>query len=82
MIEQGMIQRINTEYYDKIQARYIPLAKADLTELKTSEKDVIDKVIEQMSQLFYFSWFINRKQINGRKNKTFEPFYTKTCKVL
>jgi len=54
MIEQGMIQRINTEYYDKIQARYIPLAKADLTELKTSEKDVIDKVIEQMSQLFYF----------------------------
>ena len=32
-----------------MQTRYIPLIKADLTELKASEKEVIDKVIEQMS---------------------------------
>lgn len=49
MMEKGMIQRIKTEHYDKMQIRYIPLAKADLTELKASEKEVIDKVIEQMS---------------------------------
>jgi uncharacterized phage-associated protein len=49
MLENGMIQRIKTEYYDKIQTRYIPLAKADLTKLKASEKEVIDRVIEQMS---------------------------------
>jgi transcriptional regulator with XRE-family HTH domain len=49
MMENGMIQRIKTEYYSKVQTRYIPLAKADLTELKASEKEVIDKVIEQMS---------------------------------
>jgi transcriptional regulator with XRE-family HTH domain len=49
MMEKGMIQRIKTEYYDKMQTRYIPLAKPDLTELKASEKVVIDKVIEQMS---------------------------------
>jgi transcriptional regulator with XRE-family HTH domain len=49
MMEKGMIKRIKTEYYDKIQTRYIPLAKADLAELKASEKEVIDKVIEQMS---------------------------------
>lgn len=49
MMEMGMIQRIKTEYYDKMQTRYIPLVKADLTELKASEKEVIDKVIEQMS---------------------------------
>lgn len=49
MMEKGMIQRIKTEYYDKMQTRYIPLVKANLTELKASEKDVIDKVIEQMS---------------------------------
>lgn len=49
MMEKGMIQRIKTEYYDKMQTRYIPLVKADLTELKASEKEVIDKVIEQMS---------------------------------
>lgn len=49
MIDKGMIKRIKTEYYDKVQTRYIPLAKADLTELIASEKEVIDKVIEQMS---------------------------------
>lgn len=49
MMEKGMIQRIKTPYYNQMQTRYIPLVKADLTELKASEKDVIDKVIEQMS---------------------------------
>lgn len=49
MMEKGLIQRIKTEYYDKMQTRYIPLVKADLTELKASEKEMIDKVIEQMS---------------------------------
>jgi transcriptional regulator with XRE-family HTH domain len=49
MMEKGMIQRIKTAYYDKMQTRYIPLVKADLTELKASEKEVIDRVIEQMS---------------------------------
>ena len=49
MMEQGQIQRIKTEYFDKVQTRYIPLVKADLTELRASEKEVIDKVIEQLS---------------------------------
>jgi transcriptional regulator with XRE-family HTH domain len=49
MMEQGQIQRIKTEYFDKIQTRYIPLQKADLTELKASEKVVIDNVIAQLS---------------------------------
>lgn len=49
MMENGQIQRVKTEYYGKTQSRYIPLVKADLTELKASEKEVIDKVIEQMS---------------------------------
>lgn len=48
MIAAGMIQRIKTSYFDKAQTRYIPLVKADLTELKASEKEVIDKVIEHM----------------------------------
>jgi transcriptional regulator with XRE-family HTH domain len=51
MMEKGMIQRIKTEYYEKMQTRYIPLSKADLTELKASEKEVIDKVIEQLSDM-------------------------------
>jgi len=51
MLEKGLIQRIKTEYFNKVQNRYIPLSKADLTELKASEKEVIDKVIEQLSDL-------------------------------
>ncbi|HXL56053.1 MAG TPA: type II toxin-antitoxin system antitoxin SocA domain-containing protein [Chitinophagaceae bacterium] len=49
MIEKGQLKRIKTEYFDKPQTRYIPLTKADLTQLSAAEKDVIDKVIEQMS---------------------------------
>jgi len=48
MISEGMIKRVKTEYYGNRQTRYIPLTKADLTVLKASEKEVIDKVIDQM----------------------------------
>lgn len=49
MIEKGQLKRIKTEYFDKMQTRYIPLAKSDLVQLNAGEKEVIDKVIEQMS---------------------------------
>jgi transcriptional regulator with XRE-family HTH domain len=49
MIDKGQLQRIKTEYHGYSQTRYLPLVKADLTELKASETEVIDKVIEQMS---------------------------------
>lgn len=49
MMDSGQIQRIKTQYFDKIQTRFIPLVKADLTKLKASEKEVIDKVIQQLS---------------------------------
>jgi transcriptional regulator with XRE-family HTH domain len=39
MIDTGQLQ----------QTRYLPLTKANLTELKASEKEVIDRVIDQMS---------------------------------
>jgi transcriptional regulator with XRE-family HTH domain len=49
MIDGGQIQRVKTEYFGLQQTRYLPLEKANLTELKASEKEVIDRVIEQMS---------------------------------
>ena len=49
MIEKGQLQRVKTEYHGYPQTRYLPLEKADLTELKASEKEIIDRVIEQMS---------------------------------
>ena len=49
MIDNGKLKRVKTDYYGYPQTRYLPLEKADLTELRASEKDVIDRVIEQMS---------------------------------
>ena len=49
MIERGQIQRFKTDYHGYPQTRYLPLEKADLTELMASEKEVIDRVVEQMS---------------------------------
>ena len=49
MIEEGQLQRVKTAYHGFPQTRYLPLIKADLTQLKASEKETIDKVIQQMS---------------------------------
>ena len=49
MIETGQLQRVKSAYHGFPQTRYLPLEKADLTELRASEKEVIDRVIEQMS---------------------------------
>jgi transcriptional regulator with XRE-family HTH domain len=49
MIENGQLQRVKSEYHGYPQTRYLPLEKADLTELRASEKEIIDRVIEQMS---------------------------------
>ena len=51
MIETKEIQRIKTDYHGYPQTRYIPLVKSDLTELKASEKEIIDRVIDQLSDL-------------------------------
>jgi transcriptional regulator with XRE-family HTH domain len=49
MIDKRSLKRIKTEYHGYTQTRYLPLVKADLTQMKASEKEVIDRVIEQMS---------------------------------
>ena len=49
MIETKELERIVTDYYGMPQTRYFPLRKPDLQELKASEKDTIDRVIDQMS---------------------------------
>jgi transcriptional regulator with XRE-family HTH domain len=49
MIENGQLKRVKTAYHGYPQTRYLPLEKANLTELRASEKEIIDRVIEQMS---------------------------------
>jgi transcriptional regulator with XRE-family HTH domain len=49
MIEKGQLQRVKTDFHGFPQTRYLPLVKASLTEMKASEKEIIDRVIEQLS---------------------------------
>jgi transcriptional regulator with XRE-family HTH domain len=49
MIANNQVQRFKSTYHGYPQTRYLPLEKSDLTQLKASEKEVIDRVIEQMS---------------------------------
>lgn len=49
MIDNGQLKRVKATFQGYPQTRYLPLEKADLTELLASEKEVIDRVIEQMS---------------------------------
>ena len=49
MIEGGTLKRVKTEYHGYPQTRYLPLEKADLKDLKASETEILDRVIEQMS---------------------------------
>lgn len=49
MIQKGELKRDTNNYYGKPQKRYLPLVKADLTKLKAHEKEVLDKVIDQLS---------------------------------
>ncbi|WP_299222575.1 type II toxin-antitoxin system antitoxin SocA domain-containing protein [uncultured Aquimarina sp.] len=52
MIKVGEVKRIKTEFHGYHQTRYLPLTKPDLTELKASEIDVIDRVINQLSDYY------------------------------
>ena len=48
MVADNQLQRIKTEYRGFVQTRYLPLVKADLTQLSAAEMTVIDDVIQQM----------------------------------
>jgi len=49
MLHANLLKKVKTDYHGYVQTRYLPLGKADLTQLRASEKEVIDRVIEQMS---------------------------------
>ena len=49
MIEKKEIRKEVNNYHGKSQKHYFPLVKADLNQLKASEKEVIDKVLDRLS---------------------------------
>ncbi len=61
LLEGELIQRVKTNFQGQTQVRYLPLVKADLQLLKASEKEIIDKVIDHMSDWSQnlFSQYVN-----------------------
>ncbi|MBA7473671.1 MAG: DUF4065 domain-containing protein [Dehalococcoidia bacterium] len=51
------IIKVESEYYDYPQRKYLPLRKADLSKLRANEIEVIDKVLDKLSDM-------NAKQIS------------------
>lgn len=51
MLGAHKLKVLKTEYFGYPQKRYIPLIKADLTTFKASEKEVIDNVMDQLSDM-------------------------------
>lgn len=51
MIKDGQLKKVNVEYYGKPQKKYIPLVNADLKEIGVEGKEVIDKVINRLSDM-------------------------------
>lgn len=49
LIKKEYVVRVKTKYGKQIANRIIPLVKSDLTQLKASEKEVIDQVLTQTS---------------------------------
>jgi len=49
MIKDNKIQRVKGDYHGYPQTKYLAREQADLTQMTAAEKEVVDKVIEQMS---------------------------------
>lgn len=71
LLERELIQRFKTNFQGQTQVRYLPLVKADLQLLKASEKEIIDKVIDQMSdwsQSLFSQYVNNDMPLKASKN--------------
>ena len=45
MIEEGEVEKVNSDYFSYPQTKYLPLRKPNLKKLSAPEKDVIDDVL-------------------------------------
>lgn len=51
MIAHAEIEKVKSEYFSYPQTKYLPLRKPDLTKLKASEIEVIDDVLNRLSDM-------------------------------
>ena len=51
MIEEREIEKIKSEYFTYPQVKYLPLRKPDLSKFKANEVEVIDQVLDKLSDM-------------------------------
>jgi transcriptional regulator with XRE-family HTH domain len=51
MVKEGEIEKVDSDYFSYPQTKYLPLRKPDLRKLSASEKDVIDDVLNRLSDM-------------------------------
>jgi transcriptional regulator with XRE-family HTH domain len=51
MIKNGEIEKVKSDYFNYPQTKYLPRNKPDLTKLKASEIEVIDDILNRLSEM-------------------------------
>jgi transcriptional regulator with XRE-family HTH domain len=51
MIKKGEIEKVKSDYFNYPQTKYLPRNKPDITKLKTTEIEVIDDVLNRLSEM-------------------------------
>jgi len=51
MKKKKQIQEVHSEYYGQLQIKYLPLVETDLSKLTAEQKEIIDRVIANLSHL-------------------------------
>ena len=69
------IIKVKSKYYDYPQRKYLPLRKADLSKLKANEIEVIDKVLDKLSDM-------NAKQISDYSHEDVPWLTTEDNEVI
>jgi uncharacterized phage-associated protein len=69
------IIKVKSKYYDYPQRKYLPLRKADLSKLRANEIEVIDKVLDKLSDM-------NAKQISDYSHDDVPWLTTKDNEVI
>jgi uncharacterized phage-associated protein len=51
MIKDGEIEKVKSEYFKLQQTKYLPRRKPDLTKLQANEIEVIDDILNRLSEM-------------------------------
>lgn len=75
MIKKGEIEKVKSDYFEYPQTKYLPHRKAELSKLQANEIEIIDKVLNKLSDM-------NANQISEYSHNDVPWLTTKEGKVI